>query len=1523
MSHSIKPVCAERDACAIIALIDKQGRLTHANLIRTIEALKKMAHRSGDINDEGDGCGIMADIPRQLWSRRLHEAGLSPHLAESSGFFVAHFLLPQRIVTKESTICEEVRRVFARRGLEIILELRGQTNDHELGPMAKAETPLFWQVAGVVGQDVRIEAGRLLFKVQMELEAMEPNLHIASLSQHSVVYKVRGGPDLLQRVYPELRDPAMRSRICLGHSRYSTNTLPTVERTQPFSILAHNGEINTIERLRSASRVLGIEPVPGGSDSQDLNRCLEGLINLHGLDPLEAFAMVFPAVHSEVEYYPAELRQVYDLYRWFFPPSAQGPAAIIARHQDVCIGSVDALGLRPLWFGESDSEYYLSSEKGVVDLEDTASDPIPLAPGEKIALLAVPGRPAVLFNYRALQRQLVRLMHNRPAFSKIGTLYKDIPGHRGGRVGLEDYLADAGERLSTADMTRENILAAFGWQHYDEQMRKKTATVGGAVIGSMGYQGPLACLNAEGLPNIAEYFKENVAVVTNPAIDREREADHFTTRTILGDRPDLAGGQTLGAVGLELRTPLLLGGCLDKEVCSSALSALAAEFGTQTLDEVLTFFTAQGRDPKRVAVLDTTFVLDQSLEDRLAELAALASTALEQGAVILILDDARSFSGGRVYIDPGLALAYLGNVLEERRLRRRCSLVVRSAAVRNLHDVMFLLGLGAEAINPYMIWRMARVHATPARPAETVIRTTMDVLQKGMEKVMSTMGIHELCGYGRIFASIGLADDLAAIFKCPNFCGSGSAGLSLTRVEEMARLRLAKATSSLKAKLWNAPPRNTKVGRILRRAATGGTGFREMAQELAELERENPVALRHILGFVRPTEAVPLAMDEVDISIGSHAMPLLISAMSFGSQGENSFRTYAEAAKQLNIVCMNGEGGEIPDMLGKYRHNRGQQIASGRFGVHMAFLNSVDFLEIKIGQGAKPGEGGHLPGQKVTAMVAEARHCTPGIALISPSNHHDIYSIEDLAQIITELKTANPLARVSVKIPVTSGVGTIAVGVAKAGADIVTVSGFDGGTGAAREHSKKYVGLPAEIGVSQAHRALVESGLRDGVELWCDGGMRSGADVLKMILMGADRVGLGTAALMGVGCISCRRCHLDTCPQGISTQLKTKADALQRGVKGFSPLQVLKETGHLVRLFSCIGEEIRSILADLGVSRLRDVVGRTDFLRQVSQHETVDALELLASPAMKAGAGPIGGGSRLVRKPLNFLTKLVSDIVLATVCHEQTREVRYSDQYVRSVDRAMGTYLAGAMTRQFGSGGKLLVRLRLDSSVPGNGLCAFNIPGIELVVGGGAQDGTAKGSFGGTCGIFKGANLLGRRVDGSTGKSFAYGAIGGLLMVQNYADSRACIRMSGADAVFGARIKARVRDEAGNLAVRAHLKGFAFEYMTGGRVVCLGDPGPWICSGMTGGVVYQCLYPEHGFTSASLRRRLAKGADVDVQAVDECGLKDIQELLTSYVSELRGSFQEAEALEVERLLAEVQERFVRIVPAHRHPPKAE
>lgn len=1507
----------EQDACAIIAYVDKQGRSTHTNIARTVEALKKMAHRSGDINDEGDGCGVMTDTPRLVWSRRLEAAGLSAHLSESRGFFVGHFLLPHALRREHGGLQGRVREVLREAGLDVLTELSGNTRDRELGPHARAEPPLFWQVAGIAPTAGRRETARLLFQTKARLEELLPEVHAASLSPDTVVYKLRGVPELLQRVYPDLQDPDMRSIMTLGHSRYSTNTLPAVERAQPFALLGHNGEINTIERLRGTAATLGIPLVPGGSDSQDLDRILEGLVHAYGFDFLEAFEMLFPAIHSEVDRLGEEFRSVYEHIRWFFPPSAQGPAAIVARSADTCLGSVDAMGLRPLWFGESDDEFFLSSEKGVLNLESTLSDPRPLAPGEKLAILAGRGLRARVMDHGEVQDSLVILSRMREK--------ERGPGGRLFRAMLAAETGVAGIALSQLPATRPpeadtsggelrpSRLAAWGWRQYDLDIRAEVARTGKPVIGSMGHQGPLACLDWDSLPTMSEFFKENVAVVTNPAIDREREADHFSTRVILGPRPgSMPDGSPV--VGLELETPILLEQSLG---VPESITSVARRFKAANLEDVLAFFTGQGHDPSRAHVLDASFVPGRgALRERLNALCAEAATVVEAGAALLVLDDSRVFQeeDGRCFVDPSLATAWLLEDLTRQGLRRRFSLVVRSGAVRNLHDIMFLLGLGADALAPWLLWASALACASDSLPRSKVLDNTMAVLQQGMEKVMSAMGIHELCGYGRIFASIGLSRELAQVFGCPSFCASPEAGLDLETLEDLAAKRVEFAASREPTALRKDARRNVRVGKILRDAAVGKIKAEDMATALREMERASPTALRHLLGFRAAANGSAIAPNAVDISIGRHDMPLVISAMSFGSQGENSFRAYAEAGRKANIVCMNGEGGEIPDMLGLYRHNRGQQIASGRFGVSMELLNSADFLEIKIGQGAKPGEGGHLPGAKVTVKVAQARHCKPGVTLISPSNHHDIYSIEDLHQIITELKTANPHARISVKIPITSGVGAIAVGVAKAGADIVTLSGFDGGTGAAREHAKKYVGLPAEIGVSEAHRALCESGLRRSVELWCDGGMRSGADVVRMVLLGADRVGLGTAALMAIGCISCQRCHLDRCPRGISTQISSKTEAGQRGIKGFSEVSVEMETDNLVRLLQAIGDETRTILAAMGQTRLRDLVGRTDLLVQVSGQGRVDVSDLLRHPeSCGFWQSELGQTARMVRRPLSHLTRLIADLTMERF-RQGSGEVVYHDEGVRSMDRAIGTYLAGDMIRTFGSKHDKRAVLRLANSVPGNGLCAFSVPGIDAFIEGGAQDGPAKGILGGSLSVLKGLNRHGRRVDGSAGKSLAYGAIAGLIMIQNMADSRACVRMSGADVVLGGRITAHVRDDLANIASRAHLKGFAFEYMTGGRVVSLGDPGPWICSGMTGGVIYQCLYPEFGFTRDSVLRRLATGAKVSLLSLDEQGQADVRFLLDRYIVALHESFQSDEASAVRELRDRAEERFLVIRP---------
>ncbi len=1576
----------EHDACAIVASIRKNGEATHGNLKRALAALSIMGHRSGEVNGEGDGCGVLTDIPRRIWAQALEQEGKPGWLAEDRRFFVGHLMIPNTdpdIPAAQARISNIIRSA----GLDLLIERPIQTRPQALGKMARIQAPLLWQVAGLVSKGPLENVERTLFDLALNIERTT-NVHVASLSSYVTVYKVRGAIEALYQYYPELRNPDFTTAITIGHARYSTNTATSFERVQPFSLLGHNGEINTIARLREQAQMLGVELVKGGSDSQDVDRLLSTLIHHYHFTLAEAMELVFPPILSEVEKLSPELQTIYKYYRQAFGPFSQGPAGIISRFGDECVFSVDALGLRPLWFGDTEKEYFFSSEKGVYHLDTMHLDPIPLSPGEKMRLRIRRGQTVEVFDYAAIQQRMLNLTRRR--FGSLETLNQRLSPPRPLFSGVALRAPAPQDNLDTNLVSAplnpievvelEQNLSAFGWGREDREWIQDLAANGSEPLGSLGYDGPLPPLSTE-RQNVADYFKEAVAVVTNPAIDREREMEHFSTQVVVGPRPPLAPSQLNHSVHLTLDAPILLDHLPGHPLMpEKQFQHVASKSGCLSLAELLESF--QG---KQLARIQTSTRPGETVAEALERIAQMAVDAVRHGAHLILLDDVQAFKNQHGWIDPILTLGVVDRALRlsfadlepgssptpvpvndlgkidlglmaSRRpvnLRRQTGLVLRSGAIRNLHDLMLCIGLGADAVAPYLLYEVALDDTartrTPEEQAER-LANTLKALRSGIEKCTSTMGIHEMRGYGRLFASLGLSSEVSIALGTVNYAGSSQVGLRWADIDADVAARAAIYNGENRAQLSRINHIYPKVWKMAAQLGKGDVDWQAYETHAENTAKANPTTIRHIMDFRYAEQA--LEAEKVDLRITAHDLPFLIASMSFGSQGEIAFRAYAEAAYRLNMLSVNGEGGEISDLMGKYPHNRGIQIASGRFGITAELINASNLLEIKVGQGAKPGEGGHLPARKVTAKVAAARHAQQGVDLISPSNNHDIYSIEDLAQFIEELKTTNPKARVAVKVPVVPGIGIIAVGIAKADADIIYLAGYDGGTGAARQHSLRYVGLPAEVGVVEAHRALSEAGLRNKVEVWTDGGVRSAADAVKLMCLGANRVGFATLAMVSMGCTICRGCQLGTCHVGITTQIETLEKAQEAGIKHFVPRDFEQATQALMRVFSGIGQGVQNIVARLGFERVQDIVGRSDLLVQVSHHEKIDLAEMLIPVEQYLAAKPIPVALPInetatvdrgpLRRPRNHLTTVISNLVMETFTTDRQEVINFEDDKVTPVDRALGTHLTGALTRfrhnwswtpgHGGIGGRqetwrqplngndsLTIphtSLRFfSSSVPGNGLGAYNAAPVHILVEGGAQDGVAKGISGGRVAILKGYNHDGKLIDGSVGKSLAYGGIGGTVIVQGNADSRACIRLSGADVIIGGEIVRPLNDSLGFMGARANIKGFLCEYMTAGRVLVLGDPGPWMCAGMTGGVLYLRIQPHLGLDRAAIERRLAKGAKVVIQHVGDRDHQNLRELLTVYAEELTRNHQAEEAQKALDLLVDWSNTFVRVVPA--------
>jgi glutamate synthase (ferredoxin) len=1351
---------AELDACGIGFVADVRGRASREVLDALLEGLRRVKHRGAVAADgkTGDGAGLLLPIP----------AALLP--APSSGLAM--------VFLRDESDRETIEAACAGEGLELLGWREVSVDPDALGAEAQASAPRIEQLLLAARGLDPDEAERRAFRAR-KLAERRISSYVASLSFRTVTYKALCAADQLARFYNDLRDPALEIPFGVFHQRFSTNTAPSWERAQPFRLLCHNGEINAIQGnvnwMRAREGRLGsgddelLAPVvdPRGSDSAMLDNVLELLVR-GGRDVRHALAMLVPeAWEGNVELDPA-VRDFYRYHSGLCEPW-DGPAALVFTDGCVVGATLDRNGLRPLRYAVGGDFVVCASEAGVMDLPDGPVRRGKLGPGEMIAVdphrgleedTAVKRRLAGRAPYgRWLERGLVRGSCGAPV------------------AGPEDGLT-----------VRQ---AAFGYTQEDlRAILRPTAAHAHEPTSSMGDDAALAPLAGRARP-LYSFFRQRFAQVTNPPIDHLRERFVFSLRTLLGGRSPILVEGPDAARGIELESFFLFPG---------GLAALDAER------------------------LDATFEPGEGLEAALNRVVAEAEASVRAGRGLLLLTDTAACPQ-RVPIPMLLAVGAVHDRLIAEELRTFATIVVESDEPREVHHVACLLGYGAEAICPRLALETVAALAAADklggdRPSseEAQIRFRR-AIEDGVLKVMSKMGISDVASYcgAQLFDVVGLAPEV--VERCFEGTSSAVGGLGFAELGDDALERHARA--------WAGPVKLENPGFVkFRKGGERHATDPEVVEALHELaaahalrkavrdeDRERyerfaelvngrePLELRDLLELVPARDPVPL--DEVERA------ELIVrrfssGAMSHGALSAEAHETVAIAFNRLGARANSGEGGEAPARFRDERNCRIKQIASGRFGVTPEYAVFAEELQIKIAQGSKPGEGGQLPGHKVTAEIARLRHTQPGVALISPPPHHDIYSIEDLAQLVFDLRQVNPEASVSVKLVSAAGVGLVAAGCVKALADVVHVAGADGGTGASPLSSIKNAGLPWELGLAETQQTLVANGLRGRVRLRADGGMKTGRDVVVAALLGADEVSFGTAVLIAQGCLMVRSCHLDTCPVGIATQ---RTDLREKFVA--TPEQV---SAYL--LF--VAEEVRSHLAALGFRTFDEAVGRVECLARGSRGDHRAALldlgALLAStgerragyarePQLRAVGGELGEQLAAEARPALEGASIVEP--LYPICTD---------------DRAVGALLGGLIARRFGAGpppGR--VRARFEGSA-GQSFGAFLAAGVQLELVGEANDYVGKSMGGGRIVIRPPADDAGDPA--LLGNTVLYGATGGELYCAGRAGERFAVRNSGATAVVE--------------GVGEH----ACEYMTSGTVVLLGGFGRNVGAGMSGGQVY-------------------------------------------------------------------------------------
>ena len=1395
----------EHDACGVGMLVNIQGGKSHELVESALKVLENMRHRGaeGADNKTGDGAGIMLQIPHEF----ILLQGIP--VPEKGKYGTGLLFLPkdgkdQAVIL--SVIIEEIEK----EGLTLMHLRNVPTCPEILGEAALANEPDIKQIF-ITGFTESETADRKLYIIRKRIEnrirksdiPTREDFYIVSLSTKNIVYKGMLSSLQLRNYFPDLTNSYFTSGLALVHSRFSTNTFPTWGLAQPFRLLAHNGEINTIRGNRGwmearesvlSSPALGdireIRPIvqPGMSDSASLDNVLEFLI-MSGLSLPHAMAMLVPESFNEKNPISEDLKAFYEYHSILMEPW-DGPAALLFSDGRYAGGMLDRNGLRPArYLITQGGMMVVASEVGVMDFEPgDIKEKGRLQPGK---ILLIDTEKGEIYYDGELKKQLAEAKPYRTWLA-------------GNRIELDEL--KSGRKVSHSVENYDSMLRIFGYSKEDvERLIVPMCTTGAEPINSMGNDTPLAVLSDKA-QLLYNYFRQQFAQVTNPPIDPIREELVMSLT------------EYIGAVGMNILTPSE-NHCkmvrLNHPILNNAQLDILCNIrykGFKTVKLPLLFEVAKGC---------------QGLQQALATLCKQAEESVNEGVNYIVLSD-RDVDAAHAAIPSLLAVSAVHHHLISVGKRVQTALIVESGEIREVMHAALLLGFGASALNPYMAFAVIdklvnekEIQLDYATAEKKYIKSVC----KGLFKIMSKMGISTIRSYrgAKIFEAVGLSEELSNAYF-----GGLSSRIGGIRLDEVARDAIAfhkEGMEVLKKKgeaellpnrglyafrkdgekhAWNPETISTL------QLATRLGSYKKFKEFTAMVDsKESPIFLRDFLDFRR----APISIDRVE-PVENIVQRFVTGAMSYGSISREAHEAMAIAMNKLHGRSNTGEGGEdrarfMPREDGTSLRSAIKQVASGRFGVTAEYLVNADEIQIKIAQGAKPGEGGQLPGFKVDEVIAKTRHSIPGISLISPPPHHDIYSIEDLAQLIFDLKNVNPRAKISVKLVAESGVGTIAAGVAKAKADLIVISGAEGGTGASPASSIRYAGISPELGLSETQQTLVLNGLRGQVMLQVDGQLKTGRDIILMAMLGAEEFGFATSALIVLGCVMMRKCHQNTCPVGVATQ----NEELRKRFRGRSE--------YLVNFFTFLAQEVREYLAEIGVERLDDIIGRTDLIVRkpddgIRKHQLISFDKLLARVDNEAAIRHVTDQQHGIDH-----VKDVEMLHAAAEAVENQKEISL-EYTIANTDRACGAMLSGVIAAKYGEKGlpEHTLNVKFKGSA-GQSFGAFLVPGVNFKLEGEANDYLGKGLSGGRIAVLPPvrSNFEAEK-NTIAGNTLLYGATSGEVYINGRAGERFAVRNSDATAVVE--------------GVGDH----CCEYMTGGRVVVLGQTGRNFAAGMSGGVAY-------------------------------------------------------------------------------------